>query len=105
MNYYNVRDSKGRFLKASAPTAPIYGAPDKTILLEKLRTGVFKIEYDKYGTIITDKFTLLPSFLTGYVGHGTSKKANDDIVFAYDVTDNRFKSIKVSKIIKMEKVD
>lgn len=117
--YHNIRDNKGRFTKVVVPsqnimsfsvtgsnffTPPVQNA-DKEALLNKLRGNVFDVKYlDKFGTPVTRSLTLMPVYLTGYIGKGTSKKAPTDKVFAYDVDHKKFVGFMIDSIIDMNPV-
>jgi hypothetical protein len=75
----------------------------KDFFLDKLRNGVYKTTHvKKNGATVTNSFTLMPSYLTGYVGRGNSKSAPSDLIFAYEVNDKRFYGIDVPTISLFE---
>lgn len=102
---YNVRDEKGRFVVKSttAPTDLLSfvkpALPNKKEdYLKVLREKDVVVTYHKNGTTLVNIFSLQPSYFTGYVGKGTSKKADDNVIFAYDIDEERFKKLEVSNI-------
>jgi len=112
--YHNVRDSKGRFTTGTSQsgtmltTPPLTGAFDPTqskkdFYLDKLKHGVYTVTHErKNGITATNSFTLLPAYLTGYVGKGSSKSAPSDLIFAYEINDQRFYGIDVNSISYFE---
>lgn len=101
MSFYNVRDSKGRFTKTTSSvsvTVPSTQNSQKELYLSALRTNLVMVAYEKNGQHLTEVFTLQPSYLTGYVGKGNSKKAPSDLIYAYDVDAKRFKSIDIKNV-------
>lgn len=115
MNYHNVRDSKGRFTPSTLnPTANLVSVPvsgssfnpaqsKKDFYLDKLKHGVYTVTHErKNGITGTNSFTLMPSHLTGYVGKGSSKSAPSDLIFAYEIDDQRFYGIDVNSISYFE---
>jgi hypothetical protein len=110
---YNVRDEKGRFVTTST-TAPrsttVSTTPcpstlviDKEMILEKLRKNVYVTKFeDANGNICTRNLTLHPSYLSGYVGKGTSKSAPTNKVYAYDVDGRYFVGFQIEKVKNMD---
>lgn len=75
---------------------------EKEEMLEDLRNGVYFIEYEKDGDKLSGQFTLMPEYLSDYVGKGSSKKANPDTIFAFEVNDLRFKAININTVETFE---
>lgn len=100
-NNYNVRDEKGRFVAKSTTAPRDYSNPvqnKKEDYLKVLREKDVVVTYHKNGDTLVNIFSLQPSYFTSYVGKGTSKKADDNVIFAYDIDAERFKKIEVSQI-------
>jgi hypothetical protein len=70
----------------------------KDFYINTLRSSVCIVKYQKNGNECHSALTLSPTVLKPYVGKGTSKKANPDQIFAYDVDEERFRCIIVSHI-------
>lgn len=92
----------GKFMSKPAQVTGLF-APvptPKDEFVSMLRETVLFVTFENYyGNTVTKLVTLMPEYLTDYQGNGSYKKANDDIVFAYDVDAQKFITIKVSKII------
>lgn len=106
MSYHNVRDSKGRFTKSSTvskttvpQTAVQSATPDmKEKYLNIFRNETCMVETTKDGKTQINILSLKSEYLTNYVGKGTSKKADSDTMFLFDVDSEMFKKIKISEI-------
>jgi hypothetical protein len=109
MNFYNVRDAKGRFTKnGSSSTSTTIATPVVTVcqavvnkkedFLATLRTTEVMVTHERHGQTVINTFTLKPDYLSGYVGKGNSSKAPSDLIYAYDVDEKRFKTIDVTKV-------
>lgn len=70
----------------------------KEDFLAILRKSTCLVEYTKYGVVQRNVLTLDPTVIGSYQGKGTSKKASSDVIFAYDVDDERFRAVNVSEI-------
>lgn len=74
------------------------GQTSKDEYLKILRSSVCLVKYVKGGYTYTSALTLSADVLEPYVGKGTAKLANDNIIFAYDVDETRFRCIQVTNI-------
>ena len=70
-----------------------YAPKSKEELLDLFRTETCMVEYEHFGTIEHRVLSLKPCYLGNYVGKGTSKKANPDTLFLYDVDDETFRIV------------
>lgn len=70
----------------------------KDELIDLLRKELVEIDHIKYGKFVNDIVTLQSQYLTNHIGKGSSKKTDNDTVFAYDINLKKFISIKVSTI-------
>lgn len=94
----------GRFMPAviMSVSANTVQNHDKEYMLDKLRNDVFLVTFERSGLSEKRYVTLMPKYLTGYVGKGTYKKANTTKIFAYDVNEERFCGIDINTITDFE---
>lgn len=83
-----------------ATVAGVASAPPKSKddLLDLFRTETCMVEYEHFGSVQHRVLSLKPCYLGNYVGGGNSKKANSDTLFLYDVDDEKFRKVSVSRI-------
>jgi hypothetical protein len=98
-NNYNVRDSKGRFSKVVPAGVTANAVSKKEVYLQTLREKDVFVTFNKDGQNLVRVLSLQPTYLTGYVGKGTSKKTDDNVIFAYDVDEERFRRIELDKVV------
>jgi len=70
----------------------------KEELLDLFRNKTCMVEYEHHGNVQHRVLSLMPCYLGNYIGNGTSKKANPDTLFLYDVDDEQFRKVSVSRI-------
>jgi hypothetical protein len=95
----------GRFMSAPNVNLPANcgWSANKEHFLNLLRNGVYLVKYERAGVPEKRYVTLMPSYLSDYVGKGTYKKAiNTDKIFAYDVDEERFCGIDINTITDFE---
>lgn len=91
---------------SNAWTAPagvnrVTNGVNKDSLIARFRKETCSVTYMRDGYQCTHALSLDPKYLSGYVGKGTSKKADTDTLFLYDVDNQRFRKINVNDIISV----
>ena len=95
----------GKFMTAPKTQTDVINS-EKEAHINLLKDNVYETEYtDKNGVCHTRYLTLMPCYLTGYIGKGTSKKAPSNKIFAYDTHAKVFVGFDIENLIEFRRLD